>query len=109
MCTRILPILLTLSLSLAAWKLHLPHMYWTLGGREPGSGGTPARYDYVETELGLYDLHSDIGETNNVAGEHPEIVEELLGLAERARKDMGDSLTDRLGENLREPGRVQEE
>ena len=90
------------------WKLHLPHMYWTLGGREPGSGGTPARYDYVETELGLYDLHSDIGETNNVAGEHPEIVEELLGLAERARKDMGDSLTDRLGANVREPGRVQE-
>ena len=86
-------------------KLHLPHKYWTLGGREPGSGGTPARYDYVETELGLYDLHSDIGETNNVAGDHPEIVEELLGLAERARKDMGDSLTDRLGENVREPGR----
>ena len=77
------------------WKLHLPHMYWTLGGREPGRGGTPARYDYVETELGLYDLQGDIGETSNVAGEHPEIVEKLLGLAERARKDMGDSLTDR--------------
>ena len=90
------------------WKLHVPHMYWTLGGREPGSGGTPARYDYVETELGLYDLHSDIGETNNVAGEHPEVVKRLLALAERARRDMGDSLTDRQGENVRDPGRVQE-
>ena len=90
------------------WKLHLPHMYWTLGGREPGSGGSSARYDYVETELGLYDLHSDIGETNNVAAEHPQVVERLLALVELARRDMGDSLTDRQGENLREPGWVLE-
>ena len=90
------------------WKLHLPHMYWTLGGREPGNGGSPARYDYVGTELGLYDLQSDIGETNNVAAEHPQVVERLLALAEQARRDMGDSLTDRQGANLREPGRVQE-
>ena len=90
------------------WKLHLPHMYWTLGGREPGSGGSPGRYSYVETQLGLYDLHSDIGEANNVAAEHLQVVERLLALAELARKDMGDSLTDRQGENVREPGRVQE-
>ena len=90
------------------WKLHLPHMYWTLGGREPGSGGAPARYDSVKTELGLYDLEIDIGETTNVAAKHPEVVERLLALAELARRDMGDSLTDRQGENVREPGRVQE-
>ena len=90
------------------WKLHLPHMYWTLGGRQPGSGGSSARYDYVETGLGLYDLSRDIGETLNVAAQHPEVVERLLLFVEQARADMGDSLTGRPGQNVREPGRAEE-
>ena len=43
-----------------------------------------------------------------MAAKHPQVVERLLALAELARRDMGDSLTDRRGENVREPARVQE-
>jgi hypothetical protein len=33
--------------------------------------------------LELYDLKNDIGETKDLAGEHPEIVERLLAIAKR--------------------------
>ena len=45
--------------------------------------------------LALYDLEADIGETNNVAAAHPDVVKRLHGLAEKAREDLGDSLTNR--------------
>jgi hypothetical protein len=38
----------------------------------------------------LYDLESDIGETNNVADQHPDIVTHLVTLMERGRQDLGD-------------------
>jgi arylsulfatase len=42
-------------------------------------------YNYVKdrgsNEIELYDLKSDIGETQNLAGQHPEVVEKLLELA----------------------------
>jgi arylsulfatase len=47
----------------------------------------------------LYNLKGDIGETTDVAEEHPEIVERLLGLAELARADIGDY--NRIGQNAR--------
>ena len=47
----------------------------------------------------LYNLESDIGETTDVAGEHPEIVAKLQVLARKARKDIGDE--NKLGENSR--------
>jgi len=40
--------------------------------------------------LELYNLDADIGETNDVAAENPEIVERLLSLAEEARAELGD-------------------
>ncbi len=52
----------------------------------------------------LYDLHADIGESTNVAGQHPGIVEQLRALAEAARKDLGDG--DRAGANQRPAGFV---
>ncbi|MHC4740804.1 MAG: sulfatase family protein [Planctomycetota bacterium] len=46
-------------------------------------------YGYVKdrgsSEMELYDLKSDIGEKRNVAGQHPEVVEELLDLAKAFR------------------------
>ena len=44
-------------------------------------------------------MENDIGETTNVAEEHPEVVERLLELAEAMREDLGDY--DRVGKNLR--------
>jgi len=41
-------------------------------------------------ELSLYDLENDIGESTNVAAEHPEVLARLRQLAHEARMDLGD-------------------
>ncbi|MEZ6067152.1 MAG: hypothetical protein R3B90_15935 [Planctomycetaceae bacterium] len=41
-------------------------------------------------EFSLYDLDNDIGETKNVASEHPEVLTRLRLLAHEARMDLGD-------------------
>jgi len=62
------------------WKLHLP-----LAAKWRSYRGatykSPAR---------LYDLQADVGETTNVAKDHPHVVRRLLALAERVREDLGD-------------------
>ena len=89
------------------WKLVLPHRYRTLAGKPGGRDGTPAKYENntVETPQ-LFDLRADIGETKDVAAQHPEEVKRLLAFAEKCREDLGDSLTERKGKGTREPGRV---
>jgi arylsulfatase A len=89
------------------WKLQLPHTYPTLAGRPGGKGGTPAKY--VQRTIKrpeLYDLINDVSETTDVGDQHPDVVQRLLGLAEKARAELGDSLTGRKGTGLRPPGRV---
>ena len=44
----------------------------------------------------------------SVAAEHPDIVEQLEQVAEAARQDLGDRLTNRRGANIRPSGRVRE-
>ena len=88
------------------WKLHFPHAYRTMAGRPGGTGGKPARYSQGRTELALYDLRADVGETTNVADKHGDVVARLKALADRARADLGDSATKQRGSGLREPGRV---
>ncbi|MBU0639036.1 MAG: sulfatase [Planctomycetes bacterium] len=88
------------------WKLVFQHQYRTLEGT-PGQDGVPGPYTHPHCGLELYDLKSDIGEQRNVAEEHPEVVKRLQGLAELARQDLGDSLTDREGRNVRPPGRIE--
>ena len=51
------------------------------------------------TELELYNLESDIGEQNNVAAQHPDVVERLTALADKARAELGDY--DRIGSGVR--------
>ena len=51
------------------------------------------------TELELYNLVTDIGEQHNVAQQHPEVVEQLTALADRARQELGDY--DRIGRGVR--------
>jgi arylsulfatase A-like enzyme len=90
------------------WKLHLPHGYRSYENVEPGKDGLPGPYGHGETTLELYDLKGDIGERNNVAEKHPEIVERLKALADKARVDLGDSLTNTKGPNVRPVDRVSE-
>ena len=84
--------------------------YRTLGGKNGGRDGLPVNYDQRKvTTPELYDVDADIGEAKNVAAEQPAVVERLLALAEQARRDLGDSLTGRVGAGVREPGRLTEE
>lgn len=87
------------------WKLLFPHGYRSYKGLEPGKGGLPGPYAHGETGLELYDLENDIGETQDVAGNYPDIVERLTVLGERARKELGDK--DKAGEEVRPPGRIE--
>ena len=88
------------------FKLVLPHRSQTLDGKG-GTGGIPAKYRQADVPLALYDLVADVGETTDVAAAHPDVVARLQAAAEKAREDLGDSLTQRTGRGLREPGRVQ--
>ncbi|HMJ88255.1 MAG TPA: sulfatase [Candidatus Acidoferrum sp.] len=87
------------------WKLHLPHVYPR--PTPPGSGGQPGKYAQQRTELALFDLGKDIGETRNVADEHPDVVARLQRLFKQCRSDLGDSRTKQKGSGVREAGRVQ--
>jgi arylsulfatase len=90
------------------WKLILPHTYRTLGQQAKAKDGIPVKYRNVQTGLELYDLGKDSGETRNVADQHPDVVKHLTALAEQAREDLGDKLTNRTGKGVREPGRIRE-
>ena len=83
------------------WKLHLPHPYQSLA--QAGHDGQPGKYVRKEIELSLFDLEKDPGEMTNVAEGNPAVVKTLLEHAERAREDLGDTLTKRTGKNLRPP------
>ncbi len=88
------------------WKLHFPHEYRTLAGSPGGKDGSPVESKQGRVGLELFDLQNDIGESNNVADEHPEVVRRLKRMADEARRDLGDSLYKVKGRNVREPGRV---
>ena len=72
------------------WKLHFPHTYRTMAGKPGGTDGIPGKYSQGHIGLKLFDLESDIGETTDVATQHPDIVHRLSALAEKMREDLGD-------------------
>jgi len=86
------------------WKLHLPHDY--IHPDPPGHGGRPGKAGKRHIDVELFDLASDVGETNNVASIHPEIVDRLEALARRCRADLGDTRIKQKGINVRQPGRL---
>ena len=70
------------------WKLYLPGTY------NEGARGAEGKYHYGNTtynHLRLYDLSTDISETNEVAGQHPEIVQRLEKLVEEHIADLAAS------------------
>lgn len=88
------------------WKLHLPHDFRTLNGRPGGNGGIPTKYDTGSIELALFDLHSDPGESNNVAEKHPEVVNRLRALATTMQQELGEG--SQRGTEQRDAGIVNE-
>ncbi len=86
------------------WKLHFPHEYRSFVGKKRRVDGMPTEYAAAKTELALYDLSKDPGEEKNVAPEHPQVVAKLTGLADVARKELGDGPVK--GADVRDPGRI---
>jgi arylsulfatase len=89
------------------WKVILPHTAAVLEGRGGGRDGLPSGYSQVKTELALYDLETDPGETRNRTADQPAILKQMLAEVEAARVELGDSLTQREGRGNRAPGRVE--
>lgn len=109
------------------WKLHVPHEYLTVAA-EPGKGGKPSNwgklkplshevsgirgiasrhgYRVEKLNLALYDLENDPGETRDLAAEHPEVVKRLSRIVDKARADLGDSLTDTPARHARKAGDI---
>ncbi|MCC6785809.1 MAG: sulfatase [Planctomycetes bacterium] len=91
------------------WKLHFPHGYRTMQGREPGRDGLPGSYDdRARIGLALFDLTTDPGERHDLAAARPELVAELVARADRMRARLGDRLTKTDGRECRAPGRAPE-
>ncbi len=87
------------------WKLHFPHAYRSQDLTNIPTDGTPVEYVFPRIGQSLFDLENDIGETTNVADEHPEVVKRLTKLADEFREDLGDGATNHPGKNIRPPGR----
>jgi len=68
-------------------------------------GRHPTKYEQAKLEKGeLYDLKNDRGEKIDVSVGASEIVKQLEDVAEKARAELGDTLTKREGTGNRKPG-----
>lgn len=95
------------AVSSGPWKLYLPHEYRSLRGGQPGHDGRPGQYKQYRIERPeLYHVVDDLGETTDRAAEQPELVQRLLSVAEKARAELGDSLTQRTAAGARPVGRA---
>jgi len=88
------------------WKLVLPHKYRSYEGVQPGRDGMPGPYARGKAGLELYNLKTDIGESTDVAKDHPSIVEQMLAFADSVRLALGDRTTGTRGNTNRSPGRI---
>ncbi len=72
------------------WKLHLPHAYNHVLASDSGNVHGRKKIN-AEIELSLFNLSKDIGETTNVAEQHPEVIKSLMEKLEEMKADLGDS------------------
>ncbi|WP_281631594.1 sulfatase family protein [Flavobacterium luteolum] len=85
-----------------SWKMVFAHHSGSYDA-DRGMNGKMGTYGAFDAKTALYDLSRDPGETYDVQNQYPEIVAKILKLAEDAREDLGDKLTDRIGKNVRNP------
>jgi len=78
------------------WKLAIKPQSLGMGIREKPSD--------LDEPLRLYDLSTDLGETQNVAAEHPDVVARLQALANEMIADIGDGQP---GPGVRPSGKVE--
>ncbi|MEQ6117890.1 sulfatase [Reichenbachiella sp. MALMAid0571] len=91
------------------WKLVFPHKHRSYRNNLPGNDGHAGSTTQVFfEETALYNLRRDPGEDYDVKELYPEVVKELEMLAEVARQDLGDDLTERKGANVRSAGMLTE-
>ena len=78
---------------------------WKLGLAGHGKGMNPGKVasETASPAARLYNLDQDIGETNDVAAAHPDVVERLQKLVAAMSDDLG---TEKPGPGVRPPGRV---
>lgn len=110
------------------WKYHFGHRFITVDG-EPGRDGKPAASDRLRpksiTESGLegiasrhgyrverieaslFDLEDDVGEQRDMSAQHPEVVKRIEELAAGMRRELGDSLTNVTGAEVRPAGKAE--
>lgn len=110
------------------WKLHFAHPYITpheSGGKDgkpanwdnmkpaaitqSGIQGIASRHGYkvAEQAPALYNVKENAAEDQDVSAAHPEIVARLTKLAEGFRQQMGDSLSQSTGTQVRPLGRAE--
>jgi len=82
------------------WKLHVKTIDLL------DKDATPRVWGPVDI-LELYNLKEDVGETTNLAEEHPEVVAELQAKLQACREDIGDEAEGVAGANVRPIGRVE--
>jgi arylsulfatase A-like enzyme len=89
------------------WKLMLPHISQTYIKPIPGKDGFPVKTGHVEVPLALYNLRTDPGETIDLQSQYPEVVKQLIVVADKYRADLGDELTKTPCTNCRPAARVE--
>jgi arylsulfatase A-like enzyme len=87
------------------WKLVLPHKGRSYENQLPGNDGFPGKApEDIPQKLALFDLRRDPAERYDVQELYPDMVVLLQKIAEEARGDLGDDLTERVGPNVRVGG-----
>ena len=91
------------------FKLVLDHRGQSYENHLPGNDGkSGSTSQNVVRSMALYDLRRDPGERYDVRQQYPEVMQELMQVAEQARADLGDDLTGNPGANRRPIGRLGE-
>ena len=89
------------------YKMYFPHRYRTLNGKKGRDDGQPIKYEYANLlSEELYNLKTDPSETKNIINDFPDLVKKITTLANNKRKELGDDLTNVLGSEIREVGKI---
>lgn len=87
------------------WKLHFPHAHRSQTG-PGGNDGRPANEGRGKIDKALFNVETDVSESQDLLEKHPDVVARLERLAEGMRADLGDALTGRKGTGHRPAGRA---